>query len=103
MVPGDASSIVFAFSGVGDELSRGSGGGIAGELDTSEVIAGERSERSANLLSREMEGTADAFDAVNDGAVVGTQGGGGIRCCSSTTIRNESQNRNKKKTLTRLI
>ena len=61
------------------------GGGCccnAGELDTSELIAGERSERSANLERGDMEGTAKAFEAIDD---VGREGGGGMRCCSSTT------------------
>jgi hypothetical protein len=49
-------------------------------------MAGERSERSANLGSGEMEGTANAFVAIADGALLGTEGGGGIRCCSSTII-----------------
>jgi len=40
---------VFALSGVGEEVSQGGCCCTAGELDTSDAIAGERSERSANL------------------------------------------------------
>ena len=76
-------------SAVGDGFSQG----IPGELDTGGVIAGERSDRSANLVSRDMEGTANPFD---DEAVAGTQSRGGIRCFSSTTIRIESQDHKEK-------
>jgi hypothetical protein len=33
-----------------------------------------------------MEGSADALDAVEDGAEVGIEGGGGMRRCTSTAI-----------------
>lgn len=49
------------------------------------MIAGKHTERSTNLVRGEIEGTATAVNAVNDGAVMGTEGGGGRRCCSSTT------------------
>ena len=47
------------------------------------MIAGERRERSANLERGDIEGTAKAFEAIDD---VGREGGGGMRCCSSTAI-----------------
>ena len=70
-----------ALSGVSEEVSRGGRCCIAEELDTSKLIVGERSERSANLVRGEMEGTAKVFDAIDD---MGTDGGRGMRCCSST-------------------
>ena len=48
---------------------------------------GERSEKSANLVSGDMEGTTNLVD---DSIVAGMQGGGDIRCLLSTTIRIES-------------
>ena len=39
-----------------------------------------------NRVREEMEGPAAAFDAVDGGAVLGTEGRWGMRCCSSTTI-----------------
>ena len=60
-------------SGVGEEVSHGGCCCAAGELETSELIAGERSERSANLERGVIED-------------VGTEFGGGMRCCSSRTI-----------------
>ena len=66
-----------ALSRVGEEVSWGTCC-IAEELDTSKLIA---SERSANLVRGEMEGTVKMFEAVDD---MGTDGGGGMRCCPST-------------------
>ena len=54
------------------------------------MIGGEQSKRSANLIRGEMEGTATALGAVGDGAAVGIEGGGGIRCSSTRTISHES-------------
>ena len=58
------------------------------------MIAGERSERFANLVSGDMEGTTNPVD---NGAVAGPQGGGGIRCFSSTRIRTEPQEKQNPK------
>ena len=84
-------------SGIGEEVSRDGCCCNAGEMDTSELIAGERSERSANLERGDMEGTAKAFEAIDD---VGREGGGGMRCCSSTTTisrKSHSEIRKEKK------
>ena len=79
--------MICLYSGVGNELSRGGCWGIEGELETRDAIAGEQRERSANALRGEIEGTENAVDAVDGGAEVGTEGGGGMRRCLSTTIR----------------
>jgi hypothetical protein len=42
-------------------------------LDTSDVIAGERNERSANRAREEMEGAATVVDTIDDDAVLTTQ------------------------------
>ena len=68
-------------SGVGEEVSRGGRCCAAGELETSELIAGERSERSGNLARGDLEGIAKACNAED----AGTEVGGGMRCRSSTT------------------
>ena len=68
-------------SGVGEEVSRGGHCCAAGELETSELIAGERSERSGNLARGDLEGIAKACNAED----AGTEVGGGMRCRSSTT------------------
>jgi hypothetical protein len=44
-------------SGIGEEVLRGRCCCIAEEMDTRKLIVGERSERSANLIRGEMEGT----------------------------------------------
>ena len=63
----DAASFALAvtLSGVSDGFSQAT----PGVLDTSDAIAGERSEKSANLVSEDMEGTANAVgdSVVRDG------------------------------------
>ena len=82
----DASSFAWTWTisvpGVGKEVSRGGCCCTAGELDTNDMIA----VKSANRVRGDIEGAANAFEAVDYGAVLGTEGGGGMRCCSPTTI-----------------
>jgi hypothetical protein len=88
----EGSSVVciLTFSGVGDKLLRGGCWGIEGELDITMEIAGERSERPANLERGKTDGAANALVAVDGGTVVGTKGGG-MRCCSSNKYLNKKR------------
>ena len=94
---GSRCATTISFSGVGNELSGCGCWDIEGELETRDAIAGERSDRSANLGRGETEETANAVDIVEDGAEIGAEGGGGMRRCSSKTARMRCKKQGKKK------
>ena len=80
-------------SGVGEGVSWGGCCCVAGPLDTTKLIAGERSERSANLVHERGSGrNHKAFDAADD---VGT--GGGMRYRSTPILMSPRVQTVKKK------